>query len=66
MNAVEIVSEMVTERKSWIRRMREIVKDNLKKHMSTTQYATMKDLWNVGEVGKVNRLKIADLIWRWL
>ncbi len=40
---IAIISEVVTERKSWIRSMRKIVKDNLKKHLSTTQYAAMHD-----------------------
>ena len=48
-------SEMVTERKSWIRSMRKIVKEHLEKHMSKTQYAVMMDLWNVDELGKVNQ-----------
>ena len=48
-------SEMVTERKSWIRSMRKIVKGHLGKYMSNTQYAVMMDLWNVDELGKVNQ-----------
>jgi len=35
--------------------MRKIVKGHLGKYMSKTQYAVMMDLWNVDELGKVNR-----------
>ena len=62
-------TELVTERKSWIRRMRKIVKDALRKQMSPAQYEVLLGLWNVDELGKINewvtddRLNL-DLIWR--
>ena len=36
-------TELVTERKVWIRRMRKVVKDNLSKQMSTAQFEVMLD-----------------------
>jgi len=47
-------TELVTEKKLWIRRMRKIVKDTLHKQMSPAQYEVMLGLWNVDELGKIN------------
>ena len=47
-------TELVTERKLWIQRMRKIVKDTLHKKMSPAQYEVLLGLWNVDELGKIN------------
>ncbi len=46
-------TELVTERKLWIQRMRKIVKDTLQKKMSPAQYEVLLGLWNVDELGKI-------------
>ena len=46
--------ELVTERRSWIRKMRKVVKDTLSKHMNPALLDVLMSLWNVDELGKIN------------
>jgi hypothetical protein len=47
-------TELVTERRLWIRKMRCVIRDNLSKHMNTAQLEALLSLWNVDELGKIN------------
>ena len=48
-------TELVTERRIWISKMRKIVKDNLSKHMKAEQLAVLMSLWNVDELGNISQ-----------
>ena len=48
-------TELVTERRIWIQKMRKVIKENLSKHMSTAQLDAILGLWNVDKLGKVNK-----------
>ena len=48
-------TELVTERRIWISKMRKIVKGTLSNHMNPEQLAVLMSLWNVDELGKINQ-----------
>ena len=48
-------TELVTERRSWISKMRSVVKGTLVKYMNTIQLDVLLSLWNVDEMGKINK-----------
>jgi len=47
-------TELVTERRLWIRKMRCVIRDTLSKHMNQAQLDALLSLWNVDELGKIN------------
>ena len=47
-------TELVKERRSWISKMRKVVKGTLSKHMNPAQLDVPMSLWNVDELGKIN------------
>ena len=48
-------TELVTERRIWISKMRKIVKDTLSNHMNSAQLAVLMSLWNVDELGNISQ-----------
>ena len=48
-------TELVTERRIWISKMRKVVKGTLSNYMNPAQLAVLMSLWNVDEMGKINQ-----------
>ena len=54
-------TELVTERRVWIRKMRSVIRETLSKHLSQANLDVLLGLWNVDELGKINEWVTDDL-----
>ena len=54
-------TELVTERRVWIRKMRSVIRETLSKHLSQVNLDVLLGLWNVDELGKINEWVTDDL-----